>query len=120
MRPEFVLQNPVPLSPDAFSAFGADEQQAQSNSEVKRATEKLETVVIPQFADYLDKRVSSPRSVDLIESNDWAEDLSQLIYGLNLFSPLEIKFFFDDRKKRYAHERNQCEVLVASFHKSEE
>jgi hypothetical protein len=51
---------PVPLSSDAFSKWGASSQdQKQHNMEVKDATRRLEEVIIPAFASYLDKDYDS-------------------------------------------------------------
>lgn len=58
LRPELVKLNPVPLSSDAFSKWGASSSdQKLHNMEVKDATRRLEEVIIPAFASYLDKEM---------------------------------------------------------------
>lgn len=56
LRPELVKKSPVPLSSDAFSKLGKDKAQKEHNDEVKEATRLLETILIPKFAAYLDRR----------------------------------------------------------------
>lgn len=51
-RPEFVKANPVPLSSDAFTAFGAADAVVH-NAEVAQARDRLLTLVIPQFVEEL-------------------------------------------------------------------
>jgi hypothetical protein len=55
-RPEFVKLNPVPLSSDALSRFGGDDN-AQHDKEILEATQRLIDKVIPSFATFLDARV---------------------------------------------------------------
>lgn len=57
LRPELVKKSPTPLSSDAYSKLGKDKHQTEHNNEVKEATKILETVVIPGFAAYLDRRL---------------------------------------------------------------
>jgi hypothetical protein len=48
------VENPCPLSSDAFSRFGVTAQE--NNHEVMEATKMLHNVVIPQFAQWLDQQ----------------------------------------------------------------
>eukprot|EP01125_Pyxidicula_operculata_P005426 TRINITY_DN192_c0_g2_i1.p1 TRINITY_DN192_c0_g2~~TRINITY_DN192_c0_g2_i1.p1 ORF type:complete len:1970 (-),score=473.50 TRINITY_DN192_c0_g2_i1:68-5284(-) len=56
LRPEFVKLNPVPLSSDAHSRLGNSDEQEVNNKEVNEATKRLEEVLIPSFASFLDGR----------------------------------------------------------------
>src|SRR5690348_11728163 len=49
LRPEFVQQISKPLSSDAFSAFGADNNN-EHNNEIVEVFEKLELEIIPRVA----------------------------------------------------------------------
>lgn len=55
LRPEFVKLNPVPLSSDAFSAFGGADNTIH-DQEVAQATKRLLDQSIPSFSRYLDER----------------------------------------------------------------
>eukprot|EP01126_Amoeba_proteus_P011855 TRINITY_DN14848_c0_g1_i2.p1 TRINITY_DN14848_c0_g1~~TRINITY_DN14848_c0_g1_i2.p1 ORF type:complete len:324 (-),score=42.48 TRINITY_DN14848_c0_g1_i2:2-973(-) len=56
LRPELVKSNQLPLSSDAGSKLGKDKHQREHDEEVKEATRRLEQIVIPSFASYLDRR----------------------------------------------------------------
>ncbi len=62
MRPEAVKKwsGGPPLSPDAFSNFrsGSNEETRQHNQNVIEATKWLEQQLVPEFAAYLDAKVS--------------------------------------------------------------
>lgn len=51
---QLCIENPCPLSSDAFSRFGVNAQG--NNHEVMEATKMLHQVVIPQFAQWLDQQ----------------------------------------------------------------
>lgn len=53
LRPELVRSNDVPLSSDAFSAWGIGDRE--SVIEVQQATYRLFNVVIPELRDAIDK-----------------------------------------------------------------
>ena len=54
LRPELVKRFSVPLSSDAFTLFGEDNQQ-EHDSEVRAATNYLHNTIIPEFARLLDQ-----------------------------------------------------------------
>lgn len=55
LRPEFVSTNPEPLSSDGLTAWGANDDLAEvHNEELRAATNRLFSVAIPQFAEFLD------------------------------------------------------------------
>ncbi|KAL6065225.1 Clu domain-containing protein (Fragment), variant 2 [Balamuthia mandrillaris] len=56
LRPELVRQNPVPLSPDAFTVWSRiDPNKVEHNREVLEATERLLNQVIPALAKQLNR-----------------------------------------------------------------
>jgi hypothetical protein len=55
LRPELVASNIVPLSSDALTAWGRNDDKAEDhNEEVRQATMNLYTTVVPSFAQFLD------------------------------------------------------------------
>lgn len=55
LRPELLMRFRIPLSSDAFSRWGKDNNQVH-NREAREATQYLLNVVIPQFANRLDEK----------------------------------------------------------------
>lgn len=65
-RSEFLVNYPIPLSPDVFVGFGSnDPLKNENNREVKEATLYLKEKVIPQFASDLEDRKSIPEAAFL-------------------------------------------------------
>jgi hypothetical protein len=60
MRPEWVAENPVPLSSDAFSGFSSFRMDSLENREVFESTQRLLSVRVPEFAALLDKAALEP------------------------------------------------------------
>ena len=61
LRPELVARAPFPLSPDAFSAFGACDPDVDThNQEAIQTTDWLLSEVIPEFAAQLAQRSPPP------------------------------------------------------------
>lgn len=70
LRPEFVRQNPAPLSSDAFFRWGdPDNQHQKHNSEVEQATHRLLSVIIPNFASSLTECPEPDALVALLHKN---------------------------------------------------
>lgn len=61
LRSEFVSKYKKPLSSDALSGFGIDNQK-EHNQEVRDATHYLLTHIIPNFAGYLDQQMSMDKT----------------------------------------------------------
>ncbi|KAL6071444.1 PICALM [Balamuthia mandrillaris] len=79
LRPEFVRNNPSPLSSDAFSKFGM--QRPENNQEIMEATKRLHNETIPQFATWLDGKDSKWLSSKFV-----GEEIAAVIHkhGINL------------------------------------
>ncbi|KAH3742853.1 Histidine kinase A [Pelomyxa schiedti] len=68
VRPELVRKWPVPLSSDAFSRFEMSDQKAEDHQiELTKLSAHLHGVVIPQFAQELDK-------IDCVNENNGASE----------------------------------------------
>ncbi len=65
LRPELVASNPVPLSSDAYLPLGK-EDVAVNHAELTAATDRLFTVVIPQFAKWLDLQQHSKAQAEAV------------------------------------------------------
>ena len=61
MRPEWVAENPVPLSSDAFSGFSSFRMDSLENREVFESTQRLLNVRVPEFAALLDRAAAEPK-----------------------------------------------------------
>lgn len=55
LRPEFVKQNPQPLSSDAWTLFGIHDRR-EHNTEVGNAVSRMRAETIPQFVKQLEER----------------------------------------------------------------
>ncbi len=60
MRPEWVAENPVPLSSDAFSGFSSFRMDSIDNREVFESSQRLVNVRVPEFAQWLDTAMLVP------------------------------------------------------------
>ena len=60
MRPEWVADNSVPLSSDAFSGFSSFRMDSLDNREVFESTQRLVNVRVPEFAQWLDTAMLAP------------------------------------------------------------
>jgi hypothetical protein len=60
MRPEWVVENAVALSSDAFSGFSSFRMDSLDNREVFEATQRLVNVRVPEFAAWLDEATTKP------------------------------------------------------------
>lgn len=57
LRPELVISNPVPLNPDAFTGWNAEEEEVriQDNMAITEATKRLYEVIIPSYVKELEE-----------------------------------------------------------------